>query len=887
VDYLIIGAGPAGLQLGYFLHQAGRDYLILEKGTAPGTFYQTFPRHRQMISINKPNTGFDDPELTLRWDWNSLLGDDPDLRFTRYSSKYFPQADDYLRYLSDYASRHELRISYDTEVVRVDREPAPDGRGPFVVTDQSGRTYHAKRLIAATGFTQPYIPDITGIETAERYDEVSVDPDEFTNQRVLLIGKGNSAFETANNLTETAAVIHIAGPSSIKFAWRTHFIGHLRAVNNTFLDTYQLKTQNSVLDCVIDKIERHETGPAKGSYTVRVHYLRRDDTAEFSYDRVIACTGFRMDASIFAPECRPQLTIRDRFPALTHEWESVNVPDLYVAGTLTQSRDFKKYTSAFIHGFRYGIRALTHMLDAKYEGTPWPCRELAPDPKVLMDAILTRLNRTSALWQQFHFMSDVVVVDRDEGTARYFEEVPVDHVLEGDFAGDADAFVCTLEYGPGHDEIDPFDIAVGREWEDAHKHDDRYLHPVIRHYRGGILYADLRLAENLDNDWTYETEHREPLRTFIERQLGATAPAVAPTADAPVFLTVRELEPAAKLRLDPVHYDYFAGGAQDEVSVRDNEDAFARLSLVPRVLRGAGDARLDVSLVDCPASMPILLAPTAFHKLAHPDGELATARAAAASGTILISAMLSTFAIEDIAAAARSVTPDPQLWFQLYVQPDLDFTEAIVRRAEAAGCRALVVTVDSAALGRAERNDRNDFHDLPPDLKCENLRIGGRTGHVRSVVLSPDISWQHIEWLRETSRLPILLKGVLHPADARIAVQQGIDGIVVSNHGGRQLDSAPATVDLLAGVVDAVEGAVPVLLDGGIRRGTDVAKALALGADAVAVGRPVVWGLAADGERGVARVLEILRTELAHTLVLCGAGTPADLTRDQVQARPC
>jgi isopentenyl diphosphate isomerase/L-lactate dehydrogenase-like FMN-dependent dehydrogenase/thioredoxin reductase len=887
VDYLIIGAGPAGLQLGYFLHQAGRDYLILEKGTSPGTFYQTFPRHRQMISINKPNTGFDDPELTLRWDWNSLLGDDPDLRFTRYTDKYFPQADDYLRYLSDYARRHELRISYDTQVVRVDREPAPDGRGPFVVTDQSGRTYHAKRLIAATGFTQPYIPDITGIETAERYDEVSVDPDEFTNQRVLLIGKGNSAFETANNLTETAAVIHIAGPSSIKFAWRTHFIGHLRAVNNTFLDTYQLKTQNSVLDCVIDKIERHETGPAKGSYTVRVRYLRRDDTAEFSYDRVIACTGFRMDASIFAPECRPQLTIRDRFPALTHEWESVNVPDLYVAGTLTQSRDFKKYTSAFIHGFRYGIRALTHMLDAKYEGTPWPCRELSPDPKVLMDAILTRLNRTSALWQQFHFMSDVVVVDRDEGTARYFEEVPVDHVLEGDFAGDADAFVCTLEYGPGHDEIDPFDIAVGREWEDAHKHDDRYLHPVIRHYRGGTLYADLRLAENLDNDWTYETEHREPLRTFIERQLGATAPAVAPTADAPVFLNLRELEPAAKLRLDPVHYDYFAGGAQDEVSVRDNEEAFARLSLVPRVLRGAGDARLDVSLVDCPASMPILLAPTAFHKLAHPDGELATARAAAASGTILISAMLSTFAIEDIAAAARSVAPDPQLWFQLYVQPDLDFTEAIVRRAEAAGCRALVVTVDSAALGRAERNDRNDFHDLPPDLKCENLRIGGRTGHVRSVVLSPDISWQHIEWLRETSRLPILLKGVLHPADARIAVQQGIDGIVVSNHGGRQLDSAPATVDLLAGIVDAVEGAVPVLLDGGIRRGTDVAKALALGADAVAVGRPVVWGLAADGERGVARVLEILRTELAHTLVLCGAGTPADLTRDQVQARPC
>ncbi|GAB3434645.1 alpha-hydroxy-acid oxidizing protein [Flindersiella endophytica] len=882
VDYLVVGAGPAGLQLGYFLDRAGRDYLVLEAGSDAGTFFRMYPRHRQMISINKPNTGFDDPELNLRWDWNSLLSDDPELRFTRYTGLYFPQADDYIQYLNDFAAAHTLRIRYDSKVVDVDR-PANAG-GDFVVTDHTGRTYQAKRVIVATGFTDLYVPAIPGIESCERYDQMPVEPEGFTNQRVLLIGKGNSAFETADNLNENAAVIHIAGPSSLKFAWRTHFIGHLRAVNNNFLDTYQLKTQNSVLDCTIDRIEQRPDG----RYDVSVSYLRRDDTAHFVYDRVIACTGFRMDASIFGERCRPNLTIRDRFPELTHEWESVNIPGLYFAGTLTQSRDFKKYTSAFIHGFRYGIRALTHILDEKYEDVPWPYCELPVDAETLMTAALARLNRTSALWQQFHFMSDLITIDGDQ--ARYYEEVPVQYVHAGPFREAADYFTFTLEYGEGHDTIDPFDIAVGRAWEDVHKHDDRYLHPVVRHYRRGELFGVLRLAENLDNDWTDEDEHRRPLREFIARQLvtqaPTTEPAAAAPASAPVFWNVREFEPAARQVLNPVHYDYFAGGAQDEVTVRANESAFGRLSLVPRVLRGAGAPAVESTVLGCETSAPILLSPTAFHKLAHPEGELATARAAAATGTILISAMLSTIAIEDIAAEARKVADDPHLWFQLYVQRDLAFTEAIVRRAESAGCKAFVVTTDSAALGRAERGDRNDFHDLPPDLKCENLRVDGRGGHVRQVDLSPEISWRHIDWLRETTDRPIVLKGVLHPADARLAVDRGVDAILVSNHGGRQLDTAPATIDQLPLIAEAVNGSLPLLLDGGIRRGTDVVKALALGADAVAIGRPAIWGLAANGERGVTRVLDILKAELEHTLALCGAGSPSDVTPDLVRNNP-
>jgi 4-hydroxymandelate oxidase len=190
------------------------------------------------------------------------------------------------------------------------------------------------------------------------------------------------------------------------------------------------------------------------------------------------------------------------------------------------------------------------------------------------------------------------------------------------------------------------------------------------------------------------------------------------------------------------------------------------------------------------------------------------------------------------------------------------------------------VTVDSPALGRNERGDRNDFHDLPPGIFCANM---GGDGNVRNVVLSPEISWRHLDWLRATTSLPILLKGVLHPEDARLAVERGVDGLFVSNHGGRQLDTTPATLDRLPLIADAVEERIPIMIDGGVRRGTDVAKALALGADAVAIGRPILWGLAVAGEAGAGRVLELLRIELTNALTLLGADTPASLTRDQVE----
>jgi 4-hydroxymandelate oxidase len=284
----------------------------------------------------------------------------------------------------------------------------------------------------------------------------------------------------------------------------------------------------------------------------------------------------------------------------------------------------------------------------------------------------------------------------------------------------------------------------------------------------------------------------------------------------------------------------------------------------------------------------VLIAPTAFHRLVCEEGERATARAAAKAGVILVASMAATVAIEEVAAAERDISAggEPDLWFQLYIQPDLGFTEAIIRRAEAAGCKALVVSVDSPAFGRRERDERNGFHDLPPGMQCENLRmpaLGYNGDRPRNIVFWPELSWRHIEWLRKTTALKVVLKGVMHREDARLAAEAGVNAVLVSNHGGRQLDTVPPAIELLPPIADELGGRVPVLLDGGIRRGTDIVKAIALGAVAVGIGRPVLWGLAVGGEAGVVQVLDILRSELERALILCGCGSMADISRDLVR----
>ncbi|MDX1999255.1 MAG: NAD(P)-binding domain-containing protein [Thermoanaerobaculia bacterium] len=504
-EYLILGAGPAGLQMGYFLQRAGRSYAILEAGERPGTFFERFPRHRMLISINKVHTGYQDPEINLRFDWNSLLCDDPEFRFKEYSRDYFPGADVLVRYLGDFAERHGLEVRCGVRATRVSRR-SPDQ--PFRVEDQRGQVYVAERLLVATGFGGSNVPKVPGIELAESYWDVSVNPEDFVNQKVLILGKGNSAFETAENLIPTAAVIHVASPRPVNFAWKTHFVGHLRAVNNNFLDTYQLKSQNAILDAQVCRLERG----ADGKIHVALRYTHAQQEEEVQvYDRVIACTGFRFDASIFAPECRPALTIDDRFPDQTSSWESVNVPDLFFLGTLTQMRDFKKTTSGFIHGFRYNIRALHRILEQRYHAQPWPAHLVPPGLDALRKALFDRINQTSALWQQFGFLCDLFVLDPAGGPTRHHEELPVAYVRDTELGRLPDIFVLTLEFGKV--EGDPFSIQRFPDPAQAEK--SVFLHPVVRHYVDGQLLSEHHVLEHLLGEWWDEALHIEPMGAYL------------------------------------------------------------------------------------------------------------------------------------------------------------------------------------------------------------------------------------------------------------------------------------------------------------------------------------------------------------------------------------
>jgi isopentenyl diphosphate isomerase/L-lactate dehydrogenase-like FMN-dependent dehydrogenase len=341
-------------------------------------------------------------------------------------------------------------------------------------------------------------------------------------------------------------------------------------------------------------------------------------------------------------------------------------------------------------------------------------------------------------------------------------------------------------------------------------------------------------------------------------------------------LNVWEFERLAEERLDPAAFGYFAGGAGDEVTLRENVEAFGRLTLRPRVLANVSGVSTAATVLGHDVSMPIGVAPVAFQRLAHPDGEVATARAAARAGTI--------FSLSTVATAGPADITDGVRFFQLYVFKDRGFTRGLIDQAVDAGFSAILLTADTPHLGRRERDHRTGFKvpaELVPSLAGHDLLTPEQT----FASMADDLSWRDVEELASMSGLPVLVKGVLTTEDALLACESGAAGVVVSNHGGRQLDGVPATIEVLPEVVEAVAGRVPVLMDGGIRRGTDVVKALALGAQAVLAGRPFVWGLAAAGEAGVSAVLELLRAELTLALALLGCKSPADVTPAHVRSR--
>ena len=355
-------------------------------------------------------------------------------------------------------------------------------------------------------------------------------------------------------------------------------------------------------------------------------------------------------------------------------------------------------------------------------------------------------------------------------------------------------------------------------------------------------------------------------------------------------VNLSDVEQLAKRRMPRGAFDYFAGGAEDERTLQRNRDAFDELRFMPRVLAGAGEIRLQTSVLGEPVASPILLAPAAYHRLAHREGELATARAAGARGVLMTLSTMSTVSLEDVVAAATG-----PLWFQLYVYKDRSLTERLVARAEKSGYRALVLTVDTPRLGRRERDQRNAFR-LPRGITIANFvnegarfanwKAQGSMAAYSNEQLDPTLDWEAVRWLQGITKLPVVLKGIMRADDAARAVQAGVRALWMSNHGGRQLDSTEAPIAALPAVVEAVAGRAEVYVDGGFRRGTDVLKALALGARAAFIGRPYLWGLAAGGEAGVRRVLEMMDVELATAMALAGAKDVVKVDPSLVVLRP-
>ncbi|KAH0469151.1 hypothetical protein IEQ34_002383 [Dendrobium chrysotoxum] len=349
---------------------------------------------------------------------------------------------------------------------------------------------------------------------------------------------------------------------------------------------------------------------------------------------------------------------------------------------------------------------------------------------------------------------------------------------------------------------------------------------------------------------------------------------------------VSEYEAIAKQKLPKMVYDYYASGAEDQWTLKENREAFSRILFRPRILIDVSKIDMTTTVLGFKISMPIMIAPTAMQKMAHPEGEYATARAASAANTIMTLSSWATSSVEEVASTGPGIR-----FFQLYVYKDRNVVEQLVRRAERAGFKAIALTVDTPRLGRREADIKNRF-TLPPFLTLKNfegLDLGkmdkaddsGLASYVAGQI-DRSLSWRDVKWLQSITTLPILVKGVITAEDTRLSIQNGAAGIIVSNHGARQLDYAPATITALEEVVKAAQGRVPVFLDGGVRRGTDVFKALALGASGIFIGRPVVFALASEGEAGVRKVLQMLRDEFELTMALSGCTSLSKITRNHI-----
>lgn len=559
-DYCVLGAGPSGLQMGHFLSRARRDYIILERNSGPGSFFNTYPRHRRLISINKIHTGSNNREFNLRHDWNSLLSDRGDLLFGRVSSDFYPPADAFPLYLSLFEKELGLKVRYGVDIGRIRALPSVRGK-EYVLTDQHGSSYFCSVLLLATGLWVPQTIEFVGSDLVEGYESISTNPEDYKDQAVLILGKGNSAFETAQSLLGKASRVHMVSRSPVRLAWQTHYVGDLRAINNEVLDTYQLKSLDGLVETHLEEIaitKRTEEGrrsPKNGKAKKNKLYLtlkkyiqngssssdaRAEELSGFHidnfsmrkpYDRVIRCLGFRFNFSIFdRSACPPHSdNARGRLPAVTAWYEGKNTPGLFVLGTAAHSRDYRSSAGGFIHGFRYTVRAVHRVLEHRHHGNLWPSTKLSTSQ--LLSWILKRVNEASGPYQMFQVLGDIILLQGSH--SQYVEEFPLQALpqfssLSG-YKVTNGLIIMVMQYGKK--KID----YLGRnraetDWTRAWK--SNFLHPVLYYYDRLPTEEEMRLRphgwplprpkaihhmiEDFLTEWDGPISHVQPLQRFLE-----------------------------------------------------------------------------------------------------------------------------------------------------------------------------------------------------------------------------------------------------------------------------------------------------------------------------------------------------------------------------------
>lgn len=503
-EYCVVGAGPGGLQIAYFLYNSGRDYIVYEKGLTAGTFYTKFPIHRTLISINKRNTGKTNKEFNFRHDWNSLISRDESVVMGRYSKDIFPHADYFVQYLKDFATKFNINVKYNTTISNIGQRNEEDGQ--FHVNDQHNQEYTCTRIIIATGIAKPNVPTEAIRNFTVGYHELSTDLDEFEGKSVLILGRGNSAFETAQYIMGRTNFIHMMARSRVKLSWSTHYVGDLRAINNGLLDTYQLKSLDGLLEGDANDLPIYRN-EVDGRLYIDTENLQEksgllneidNDAVREGYDMIISCMGFSFDPALFNESANFKFAgkkMLKKYPRITYQYESPEIPGIFYAGTNTHSLDYRRSAGGFIHGFRYSARSLHRILENRYHNVPWPHVNF-PSAINVIPHMLKRLNEASDIYQMFSVLCEVIIFSEDETAATYLPAYPCalvtripkvsGHPVPGKLV------VVAMEYGknasgPAKD-VFREDRAVGTSRE---AHNSNFLHPVLYYYK------------KIPTDWKY------------------------------------------------------------------------------------------------------------------------------------------------------------------------------------------------------------------------------------------------------------------------------------------------------------------------------------------------------------------------------------------------